>query len=252
MSRTEEWRVTCVVVCTRSLQLHARGSGVRTTVFLIAREKVARTGRKKILIVLSRVFASAPAPALMGRGTGGGGASRKSPGRSLHERIAEKAPEALQDFVQTRLTTSPPIVLSTDLFATGYQPAHVALDEPLCPPANQSDDCTDSQGDLATIACLCAQMHLLVEKEAHLAQDPDGLQSELMDTVNQGLERLYSQLQRECMALHPDLQLHESMHVSGMSQMFPVVTERLQLQADPPAKNQVTTRQRPSPAAPSP
>lgn len=188
----------------------------------------------------------------MGRGTGGGGASRKSPGRSLHERIAGKAPEALQDFVQTRLTTSPPIVLSTDLFATGYQPAHVALDEPLCPPANQSDDCTDSQGDLATIACLCAQMHLLVEKEAHLAQDPDGLQSELMDTVNQGLERLYSQLQRECMALHPDLQLHESMHVSGMSQMFPVVTERLQLQADPPAKNQVTTRQRPSPAAPSP
>ena len=165
---------------------------------------------------------------------------------SLHERIAGKAPEALQDFVQTRLTTSPPIVLSTDLFATGYQPAHVALDEPLCPPANQADDCTESQGDLATIACLCAQMHLLVEKEAHLAQDPDGLQSELMDTVNQGLERLYSQLQRECMALHPDLQLHESMHVSGMSQMFPVVTERLQLQADPPAKNQVT----PQPSSP--
>ena len=222
----------------------------RTTVFLIA-----TTGRKE-----KQNSSSFPgflserlgAGALMGRGTGGGGASRKSPGRSLHERIAGKAPEALQDFVQTRLTTSPPIVLSTDLFATGYQPAHVALDEPLCPPANQSDDCTDSQGDLATIACLCAQMHLLVEKEAHLAQDPDGLQSELMDTVNQGLERLYSQLQRECMALHPDLQLHESMHVSGMSQMFPVVTERLQLQADPPAKNQVTTRQRPSPAAPSP
>lgn len=55
-------------------------------------------------------------------------------------------------------------------------------------------------------------MHVLIEKEAQLAQDPDGPQSAIMETVNTGLERLYSQLQRECMALHPQLQLHESMH----------------------------------------
>ena len=58
-------------------------------------------------------------------------------------------------------------------------------------------------------------MHVLIEKEAQLAQDPDGPQSAIMETVNTGLERLYTQLQRECMALHPQLQLHESMHGEG-------------------------------------
>jgi hypothetical protein len=38
----------------------------------------------------------------------------------------------------TRLSTSPPLVLATDLFETGYEAPHVMLDEPLCPcPAGQ-------------------------------------------------------------------------------------------------------------------
>ena len=74
------------------------------------------------------------------------------------------------------------------------------LDEPLCPePARGDDSICDARGDIGTIGCICAQMHVLIEKEALLAQDPDGATSPLMETVTQGLERLYTQLQRECM-----------------------------------------------------
>ena len=41
--------------------------------------------------------------------------------------------ESADVMLTTRLTTSPPLVLSTDLFETGFEPAHVMLDEPLCP-----------------------------------------------------------------------------------------------------------------------
>jgi hypothetical protein len=80
------------------------------------------------------------------------------------------------------------------------QAAHLRLDEPLCPePARGDDSICDARGDIGTIGCICAQMHVLIEKEALLAQDPDGATSPLMETVTQGLERLYTQLQRECM-----------------------------------------------------
>jgi hypothetical protein len=40
--------------------------------------------------------------------------------------------------LMTRLAASPPLVLSTDLFETGFEPAHVMLDEPLCPLPGES------------------------------------------------------------------------------------------------------------------
>ena len=71
-------------------------------------------------------------------------ASQTGSARTPGEHAGAKMPEPVHKMddapvmLATRLSTSPPLVLATDLFETGYEAPHVMLDEPLCPcPAGQ-------------------------------------------------------------------------------------------------------------------
>jgi len=60
-------------------------------------------------------------------------------GRTLEERAGGKMPTVLRNEQQpavilaTRLSQSAPLVLGIDLFESGFEAAHVMLDEPLRP-----------------------------------------------------------------------------------------------------------------------
>eukprot|EP00960_Hanusia_phi_P065564 766138-Hanusia_phi.AAC.2 len=134
-------------------------------------------------------------------------------------------PAPIQQFaIRTRLSDSEPIVSCTSLFDSGYEPAHVMLDEPLC--RGREED--EVGADVTSVGCICAQMHILIEKEAQLAEANDS--SDFAQSVQRGLEQLYMQLQKECNVLFPSLSFRDALDQLRMLELFPSLAERLQLE----------------------
>ena len=83
-------------------------------------------------------------------------------------------------------------------------------------------------------ACTCAQMALLIDKEAKVVQTGE---TELASSIALDLDRLYGVLQTQADRLQPGVPLHEVMQDTGLGILFPTVLVRLQLPASvPPAE----------------
>ncbi|EKX37702.1 hypothetical protein GUITHDRAFT_116178 [Guillardia theta CCMP2712] len=127
-------------------------------------------------------------------------------------------PAPIQQFaIRTRLAESDPIVSCTNLFDWGYEPAHVMLDEPLC---RREEEEEELGADVTSVGCICAQMSILIDKEAQL---------------------LYMQLQKECGQLFPSLSLRDALDQLRMLELFPSLAERLQL--EPSSDKSVTFKE---------
>lgn len=135
----------------------------------------------------------------------------------------------MEVFITTHLAATAPLVRSTNLFDNGHCPIDIQLDHPLCPP-QQSSLTNDLHGDIASVACVCAQMHVLIEKESQFVEGDQP--TEVSDMVWQSLDRLYGTLQDECRALLPDHTLPEALKELGMVRLFPLVARRLQIESD--------------------
>mmetsp|Transcript_46896 Transcript_46896/g.146985 ORF Transcript_46896/g.146985 Transcript_46896/m.146985 type:complete len:270 (-) Transcript_46896:1653-2462(-) len=146
-------------------------------------------------------------------------------------------PAPIQQFaIRTRLAESDPIVSCTNLFDWGYEPAHVMLDEPLC---RREEEEEELGADVTSVGCICAQMSILIDKEAQLVEANDN--SDFAQSVQRGLEQLYMQLQKECGQLFPSLSLRDALDQLRMLELFPSLAERLQL--EPSSDKSVTFKE---------
>mmetsp|Transcript_6805 Transcript_6805/g.16449 ORF Transcript_6805/g.16449 Transcript_6805/m.16449 type:complete len:284 (+) Transcript_6805:233-1084(+) len=155
---------------------------------------------------------------MMGSHTEGGNST--PPGRR------GRRPSKLRVTMTNVLSSTPPLRPVQSLFDTDYTPVIVRLDEAVYPTVQE--DLVGLQGDVASIATICAQMSFLIEKETLL--DDEVRHDNLADLVREHLNKLYEQLHVECHNYMPDVSIHEVLYSTGLGFLFPSVVDRLQLE----------------------